>query len=132
MNKRTRDESTSNEVEDATHQSKKMREENIKLAQIFDGTYFDVIEHDKNTKNIAARCMKCGIKEKIIRGQSTSTGNFFQHILRKHPDEYMAMKEKFNEVAEKKSTKKGVSLKAQSILSFTSGFLDSNKVSFIQ
>lgn len=128
MNKRTRDISPSKEVEDATHQTKKIREEKNKLAQIFDGTYFEVVEHDKNTKNISARCMKCGIKEKIIRGQSTSTGNFYQHILRTHPDEYMAMKDKFNEIAEKKLTKKTVPLKTQSILSFA-GLLDAKKVS---
>lgn len=51
-------------------------ESNIKLPKIFDGTFFEVVELNKTNKNINARCKKC---KKHVKGQCTSTGNFYKH-----------------------------------------------------
>lgn len=107
--------------------SKKRCEDSKKLPKIFDGVYYEVIEHDNETKSISARCKKC-IKEKIIRGKSTSTGNFYQHFSRTHVVDHGAMKEYCDERNEKKIDKKAGSPGIQTILPFATGLLDPAKV----
>lgn len=126
MAKRTRDERIDDEDDSDSPISKKGREESSTLAKIFDGTYFTVIEHDNDTRYISAKCMKC-IKEKIIRGQSSSTGNFYQHYIRVHTDNYVAMKEYCDERASRKKEKR-ISITKQTVLHFSMGSIDPLKV----
>lgn len=97
-----------------------------KLAKVFDGTYFDNVEHDENQKSVAAKCTNCLPKTKIIRGSTCSTGNFFKHYLKMHPDKHDEMKiycdERFQKVAAETKTK------IQSFLPFSNVF-DPKKVS---
>lgn len=65
---------------------------------------------------------------KIIRGQSSSTGNFYQHYFRTHTDEYPKLKDYCDERIEKKMQKKEISSKKQAILSFATCELDPHKV----
>lgn len=125
MAKRTIDQLIPNEDVDDIPALKKRREERNNLPKIFDGTYYEVVEHDINTKTIAAKCKKC-IKDKIIRGQSSSTGNFYQHFLRTHFDDHKDMKEYCDERTGK-TAKRTISSKMQTMLSFN-GSLDSLKV----
>lgn len=55
-----------------------------KLPKIFDGEYFAVLDYDEKTKKITARCVCCSAKSVSIRGQSTSTGNFYKHYMKAH------------------------------------------------
>lgn len=126
MAKRTIDHLILNQDLDDHPALKKRREEKNNLPKIFDGTYYEVVEHDTNTKGIAAKCKKC-IKEKIIRGQSTSTGNFYQHFYRTHVDEHKVMKEYCDE-RPGKLEKKAISSKMQTILPFATGSIDPLKV----
>lgn len=126
MAKRSR-ERMIHDVDNENPLSKKRCEDSKKLPKIFDGIYYEVIEHDDETKNISARCKKC-LKEKIIRGKSTSTGNFYQHFSRTHIDDHKTMKEYCDERNEKKIDKKAVSSGIQTILPFATVFLDPAKV----
>lgn len=116
-----------NEIDNEMHTLKRRREDTVKLPKIFDGSYYEVVEHDKDNKSISAKCMKC-IKSKVIRGQSSSTGNFYQHYMRTHPDEHKAMKEYCDEKLDKKVERKAISSKVQSILPFSTGSVDPSKV----
>lgn len=127
MAKRTCDQLISNEDDSGIPALKKRREEATKLPKIFDGTYFTVVDHDKETKSISAKCMNC-IKEKIVRGQSSSTGNFYQHFLRTHAEEHIKMKEYCDERTNKNLAKRANSSKTQTILPFSTDLLDQQKV----
>lgn len=127
--KSTNQQLNSNKKDNDDHSaSGKRLEEADKLPTIFDGTYYKVISHDKENKSISAKCMKC-IKEKIIRGQSTSTGNFYQHFWRSHREDHKIMKE----YCDGKKTEKNVmssNVQAQSVLQWvkSNGPLDTNRV----
>lgn len=108
--------------------SKIQCDDGIKLPKIFDGTYYEVVELDRKTKNISARCKKC-IKEKIIKGQTNTTGNFYQHFSRSHIDDHKALKE-YCDGREKRSDHKLSSTKSQTILPFATSSVDPMKVIF--
>lgn len=52
-----------------------------KVPKIFDGKYFEVINHDVND-NVKAKCVTCN---EMKNGNTSSTGNFFKHYEKKHP-----------------------------------------------
>lgn len=54
----------------------RQKESDVKFPKLFDGKYFKVIEWNNTNKKIVAICRKC---EKEVRGQYTSTGNFYKH-----------------------------------------------------
>lgn len=99
-----------------------------KLAKVFDGTYFTIVEHDEIKKNISAKCTNCVIKENIIRGSSSSTGNFFKHYFKIHPDKHNEMKIYCDEKAEHRKFAAETKTKIQPVLPF-SNMLDPKKVS---
>lgn len=102
----------------------------LKLAKIFDGTYFEIVEHDENKKSITAKCLNCLIKENNIRGSSTTTGNFYKHYLKVHPDKHDEMRIYCDEKAEHRKKVAEFKTKVQSVLPF-SNVLDPKKVSFV-
>lgn len=63
------------------HVAKKTKKD-TKLAKILDGTYYVVESVDGD--NIQARCAvdSCGV---VRKGTKTSTGNFYSHYIKKHP-----------------------------------------------
>lgn len=65
-------------MEDAPKKRKKFKSS---LPKVFDGTYF-VVKHMTEDK-ILAICRTCN---KELSGSTTSTGNFFSHIKRLHPE----------------------------------------------
>lgn len=103
-------------------------DQTIKLPKAFDGTYFEVVEYDKITKNITAKCVSCKLKDKSIRGKSTSTGNFYKHYQLTHPDDHAAMRTYCDERIDRKVVR--VKRANQSVLPFV-GALDQTKVNII-
>lgn len=95
-----------------------------KLATVFDGTYFEVVKHDVSNGSISTKCLNCK-KENIIRGNSSSTGNFFKHYLKVHRDIHEEMKNYCDEKSEHTIKKR---TRNQSVLPFTN-MLDPKKVS---
>lgn len=67
-----------NNMEETTKKRKKLK---TGLPKVFDGTYF-VVKHMTEDK-ILAICRTCN---KELSGSTTSTGNFFSHIKRLHPE----------------------------------------------
>lgn len=67
--KRKRDDSP----DEDTQISKKPK----KLPKILDGVYFKVNDWDGESINLTAQCQLCPSQ---VRGQVTSTGNFFKHF----------------------------------------------------
>lgn len=63
------------ESDDESHPSSKM-------PKIFDGKYFKIISKDGD--NIKAQCMNC--VNRSYSGNVHSTGNFYKHISKIHPD----------------------------------------------
>lgn len=55
----------------------------LKKPRVLDDTYFKIDEWDMESSNISAKCTTC---KKKVKGQLTSTGNFFKHIRSCHPD----------------------------------------------
>ncbi|XP_031633718.1 uncharacterized protein LOC116347298 [Contarinia nasturtii] len=118
MSKRSREDEHS---DDNDHASK------FKLPAIFDGKYFKIISHDKDTKKISAKCNQCTIKDKIIRGQTTSTGNFYTHYKLTHINYYIAMRDYCKGKTDRRMTTANEQ-KIQSLLPFSMGSLDFNRV----
>lgn len=52
------------------------RQKPIKAPKNFDGNYFELVDWDGQSLNIKAKCQTC---QKELKGQYTSTGNFFTH-----------------------------------------------------
>lgn len=100
----------------------------VKLPTIFDGKFFEVIDYNAENRHISAKCTNCILKEKIIRGQSTSTGNFFKHYSNIHPDKHELLRAYCDERNDQRKVKSRATCKVQSILPFTNT-LDPKKVS---
>lgn len=73
MSKRRRAEETREEIE-----------KEIKFPKILDGTFYQVQNHNKQTKSVTAKCMIC---KNNVKGVTNSTGNFFSHFYRKHAED---------------------------------------------
>jgi hypothetical protein len=52
----------------------------VALPLILDGLYFEVIELDKISGKVKAKCKLCEPKEKIINGSLRPTSNFTTHL----------------------------------------------------
>lgn len=63
-----------------------------KFPKILDGKYYKIVEYDKATDLVVAKCMHCTKKEVTIRGKKNTTGNFHTHYGRVHSDHADAVK----------------------------------------
>lgn len=103
--------------------------------KIFDGTFYmlkdDAVDNDdnSNTDLIVAQCMIC-TKETFIRGNNSSTGNFYKHFRKLHNDKVDELKNHCD--SKTKPASRGVKKNenVQSILPFVNT-LDSIKVGAI-
>lgn len=87
-----------------------------KFPKILDGTYYKIVEYDKENDSVEAKCMNCTKKDVIIRGSRTSTGNFHTHYTRRHSDHTNDVKDYCDE--NKIERKKVERPKLQSVLPF--------------
>lgn len=95
MNKRQRDTTMDTDQIELDHSSKRPRnndEETYvkKKPKILDGKFFKIGDGDEKNENILVTCTSC---KKAIKGQLTSTGNFYKHYRRVHKDIFIEMKE---------------------------------------
>lgn len=91
--------------------------------KILDGKYFVVLEYDKETEYVRAKCTNC--KKGEIRGKKSSTGNYHAHYTRVHADISEDVKNYCDEKAEKRVTAR--KLNKQTVLPFGNS-LDPMKV----
>lgn len=62
--------------------------------KMFDGTYYILKENDdvnetnstKNANSAIAKCVLCTVKPTFIKGNFSSTGNFYKHFKHVHAD----------------------------------------------
>lgn len=101
-----------------------------KMPKILDGTYYEVREHNKETKWVAAKCLIC-TKGTIVKGRTNSTGNFHSHFYRYHTEENIENLKHYCDEDEKSTRKVGENRtkRVQTLLPFA-GSLDQIKVSF--
>lgn len=96
---------------------------NAKFPKILDGKYYTITERD-SSNNIKARCMHC--VNKIYSGTILSTGNFFKHISKIHPDLYDDVKD-----YTRKKDENGEHARDKSINTSTFGLTSNKNVNII-
>lgn len=109
-------------------EAKKAKEE-PSLPKLLDGKYFEVIE--RNGNNVHTLCKICGIKR---RGTVRSTGNFMDHIKKRHPtliaeiEAYKKSKKNEFIAIQQKSLFSTVSMTAKEVSQFSSLYSHSSEL----
>lgn len=98
---------------------------NIKLPKVFDGTYFEPHKWDGKSIEISSICQLC---KKILKGQYTSTGNYYKHYRNTHGNMFDEMK-KYCDSKLSKHIGHNAPQPKESILKFVN-HIDQEKVSF--
>lgn len=96
MSKRQRNITTDTDDDEFHPNSKRLRDndeesvpQNKKQPKVFDGKYFELVDWDEKATNIKAVCKEC---KREVKGQVSSTGNFYKHYRTVHKDVYHEMK----------------------------------------